>query len=65
MAAFIREFKVLALPAQPVADAKYFVKKAGYVEEWITDEAGVAIQVGGGAGQPRPSAFAGVHDRRA
>jgi hypothetical protein len=46
------EFKVVRLPEKPVPNAIYFVLKAGYVEEWVTDVKGVAYQVksDGGAG---------------
>jgi len=44
--AVIRFFKVIALPAQLVANAFYYVQNGNYAEQYVTDNAGVAKKVG-------------------
>lgn len=42
---YLRFFKVLTLPVQLVADAIYYVKNGGVVEQYVTDDNGVAVPV--------------------
>lgn len=42
---YLRFYKVLALPAQLVADAIYYVKNGGLVEQYVTDDNGEAVPV--------------------
>ena len=44
----LKFFKVLSLPAEPVADAIYYVKTApNLVECFVTDDNGTPVPVGG------------------
>lgn len=42
---YLRFYKVLALPAQLVADAIYYVRNGGVVEQYVTDDDGAAVPV--------------------
>ncbi len=42
---YLRFFKVLTLPAELIADAIYYVKNGSVVEQYVTDDDGVAVPV--------------------
>ena len=44
--ASVRFFKVTTLPAQPVANAIYYVQNGNYIDQYVTDSAGVAKKTG-------------------
>jgi hypothetical protein len=42
----VKFFKVTTLPATPVANAIYYVQNGSYIDQYVTDSAGVAKKVG-------------------
>jgi hypothetical protein len=42
----VRFFKVTALPGTPVANAIYYVQNGNYIDQYVTDSAGVPKKTG-------------------